>query len=351
MVASGELLVEARAHAAGEYHQVVVGWEHHEDVGPAPASQWRWSPATVELQQQEGGTWEARLLIEGYLLSPELFCLPAAGHGLPVRGECLVGHEPVRVVLHDVLVGPVDRVVRADANVSQLKVDAANGQVIISGTVTKTTHYAVDNVVREATSDLPFTEIWPAPGRVRAGDDIECRGRQCTVTSTAERRSVRQEVELRLELAVFRPQFGSLAADRRPRAGYVAVLAEVQVGDGIPGSHALAEGTDAQGQIIDLEVEVRSVETVVAPGHVTVEGSVYQNVLYSGADGLVRMLDRRTRFCAELPVERARAGMRAYVEEPRATAARLTGGRGLRWQVVVEFGVRLTEASILYVPA
>ncbi|MEW6523416.1 MAG: DUF3794 domain-containing protein [Bacillota bacterium] len=342
----GELLVEAKGNGEPESYNLPCSHQHHL---PGASEDWQWMCPQVQLAAPEEGRSVARVSMEGYALEPALVPVRRHGATLVVQGECPVARLRAEVVLYGALPADADRVVKTEVTPYQVTFQATDGRIIAEGAVKKTVFYAAGNVVKETTEDLVFTELLPA-GTVRKGDAVEALELSHLVVDTREHGQGRQQIRLAFDLAIYRREFREVAAGLRPGPGLVPVLAEVQVGELVNADCTWTEHADVPGQVMDLDLEVRSTEARAETGRVAFAGSAFQEVLYVGSDGLIHLADRRTRFQGAAPCAVATEGMAAHLHDVRVTGVRLAGSRHVRWQVLVECTVRLTSRRIIYVP-
>jgi hypothetical protein len=345
----GELLVLGRVEGDGEMPAGRVPATHRHRL-PAGSEQWRWSYPQVRLEVPAAGGPVAQVSVEGYRVEPVLLPLyHAHDDALKIQGERPLGAYSRDVVLSTPLPLPADGVVKSEATPRSVALQAGNDKVIAHGRVDKITLYTSGGAVRQHAEEVAFTESWSLPG-VLPGDVIEAVNKTARVTDSWERGQLRQQVHLSITVALYRPEFREIAASPRPHPAWVPVLARVQVGQPLIAHSTWEERADGPGQVLDVELQVRSVEAQVGERQVGLSGSAFQRVLYVGADGLVHFLERRTRFHQAVTCENASPDLVAHLRQVRPSGVRLAGCSDVRWQVRVELEFHLSCERVVYVP-
>lgn len=345
----GELLVLGKVEAGVQSPVSRVSGTYRHRL-PAGEEQWHWSYPQVRLLSPEAGGPAARVTVEGYVLEPVLLPVYHPRHdGLTVRGERPLGTLTREVLLSTHLPWPIDGVVRSGVVPRGLAFQAGDGKVVAQGWVDHTTVHSSGDTIRQHVEELAFTESWPAPG-VQSSDVIEEVKTTAWVMDSWERGLLRQQARLAITVALYRPEFREIAASLQPGATCVPVLARVQVGEPLTARCTWVEQADGPGQVLDVELEVKSVEAQVGERQVGLSGSAFQKVLYLGADGLVHLLERRTRFHQTITCEDASPGMAAHLLQVQPSGVRLAGSRDVRWQVRVELELGLSCERVVYVP-
>lgn len=345
----GELLVLGKADGDGEMPmgRVPAFYRH---VLPAGSEQWRWSYPQVRLEVPEAGRPTAQVSVEGYMVEPVLLPLyHAHDDALKLQGERPLGAFSRDVVLSTRSPLPVDGVVKSEVTPRDVALQPGNDKVMVHGWVDKTTIYSSGGAVRQRAEELAFAESWPSPG-VLPGDIVEEVKKTAWVVDSWERGQLRQQVHLSITVALYRPEFKEVAASPRPHPAWVPVLARVQVGQPLIVHCTWEERADGPGQVLDVELQVKSVEAQVGERQVGLSGSAFQRVLYIGADGLVHLLERRTRFHQTVTREDASPDLAAHLRQVRPSGVRLAGSSDVRWQVRVELELDLSCERVVYVP-